>query len=139
MIAVAALVVAAGAASAQTLTETLTAAIPFEFRAAGRVMAPGTYRVEASRITGTPVFDLVNANSGAGIILLPQAPVDPERTWKGKGQGKLVFACVSGSCALAELWDGSDSDNAYTFRRPKLGKDETAALKEIPLQARKSE
>ncbi len=42
MIAAAALVVAAGAASAQTMK----AEIPFAFRAGDKVMAAGTYRVE---------------------------------------------------------------------------------------------
>jgi hypothetical protein len=135
MIATAALVVAAGAASAQTMT----ASIPFEFRAGNRVMAPGTYGVQnLSTLAGTPIFRLLNVNSGELVTLLPQAKDDPQKAWKAEGKPKLAFACTSGSCALAELWDGSGS-YAYTFHRPKLGKDETAVLREIPLQPAKGE
>jgi hypothetical protein len=135
IIATASLVVAAGVASAQT---TMNAEIPFEFRAGNRVMEPGTYRVDnLSSRTNTPVFRLQNVNSGGSIVLLPQAPVDPQKGWT-QGDAKLVFACTSGSCALAEVWDGSSS-LAYEFHRPNLGKDVTAWLKEIPMQRGKGE
>ena len=134
MIATAALVVAAGAASAQTMT----GAIPFEFRVDGRVMAPGTYRVHQSYQIGTPVFWLTNVESGKLIMLLPGAPVDPQKAGAASGGGELAFACTSGSCTLAELWSGSGS-RAYTFHLPKLGGDQTAVLREIPLQPGKSE
>jgi hypothetical protein len=134
MIATAALVVVAGTASAQAMT----ASIPFEFRAGDKVMEPGTYRVDASQRTSIPVFWLSNAHSGPAIALLPQAPVDPKKAWEASGQGKLVFACASGRCSLAELYTGS-GDHAYTIYRPKLGKDETAVLREIPMQPAKGE
>jgi len=134
MIATAALVVAAGAASAQTMT----AAIPFEFRAGGRVMEPGTYRIYSSRLSGVPIFRLLNVNLGESATLLGQVPVDPKKAWQAEGNPKLAFACTSGSCALAELWEGSGS-HAYTFHGPKLGKDETAVLREIPMQRGKGE
>jgi hypothetical protein len=134
MIAAAALVVAAGAASAQTMT----ASIAFEFRAGDRVMAPGNYRIDDLRgVTGAPVFRLLNLHSGGSIALLAQAPVDPQKGW-AEGNGRLLFACVSGNCTLAELWSGSDS-HAYTFHRPKLGKEVTADLREIPMQRGKGE
>jgi hypothetical protein len=129
MIATAALMVVAGAASAQTLK----AEIPFEFRAGGRVMEPGTYQVDnLQAASGTPVYRLWNVNSGKSTAILAQAPVDPQKGWT-EGNAKLVFACTSGSCTLAELWSGSES-HAYAFRGPKLGKDETAYLREIPMQ-----
>jgi hypothetical protein len=134
MIATAALVVAAGAASAQTMT----AAIPFEFHAGGRVMEPGTYQIQRLLTSEIPVFWLSSVHSGTPIALLPQAGVDPQKTWEASGHGKLVFACTSGRCALAELYSGSGS-RAYKFRGPKLGKDETAILTEIPMQPGKGE
>ncbi len=135
MIATAALVVATGAAAAQTMR----AEIPFEFRAGNLVMEPGTYRVEnLNRQISAPIFRLLNVNSGGSITLLPQASVDPQKAWKAVGNAKLAFACTSGSCALAALWDGSGI-YAYTFHRPKLGKDEAAVLREIPLQPGKGE
>jgi len=135
MIATAALVVVAGAASAQTLKAT----IPFEFRAVNRVMEPGTYRVQISLRGNTTIFDLSNLESGRSVVLLEQAPVEPQQAWQAEGQARLAFACTGGSCALAELWAGPGSHYAYTFHRPKLGKDETAVMREIPMQAGKGE
>ena len=134
MIAAATLVVAAGAASAQTMK----VEIPFEFHAGNHVMAPGTYWVDDLRIvTNTPVFRLRNVNSGESIALLPQAPVDPQKGW-AEGKGEMVFACTSGSCALNQVWFASDN-HAYKFRGPKLGQDVTAVLREIPIQAGKGD
>jgi hypothetical protein len=134
MIATAALVVAAGAASAQAME----AAIPFEFHAGNKVMAPGTYRVDSSRLSGAPIFWLSTVHSGGSIVLLAQAPVDPEKAWQASGEGKLVFACGSGRCTLAEIYTGSGS-LAYRFRGPKLDKDYAANLTVIPMQPYKSE
>jgi hypothetical protein len=135
MIATAALVVVAGVASAQTLT----VSIPFEFRAGNRVMAPGTYFVNDLGLrAGTPLYRILSMNSHQATLLTPQVPVDPEQAWRASGGAKLVFACVSGSCDLAEIWDGARS-NAYTLSRPKLGKGEDAYLREIPMQRGKGE
>ena len=134
MIAAAALVVVAGVASAQTMT----ASIPFEFRAGDRVMAPGTYRIDSSQLSGAPLFHLSNVHSGGSIVLLAKAPVDPRKGWAAEGNPRMLFACTSGSCALAELWSGSES-NAYKFRGPKTDTDQTAVLREIPLRPGKGE
>ncbi len=135
MIATAVLVVAAGAASAQTTT----ASIPFEFRAGGRVMEAGTYRVNnLSARTNSPIFRLLNVYSGRSASLGIPAPGDPQKAWQAEGNPRLAFACTSGSCVLAELWAGPGS-YAYTFHRPKLGKDETAVLREIPIQRGKGD
>ena len=132
MIAAVALVAAAGAASAQ-IQATMTAQIPFEFRAGNQVMAPGTYQVDGlATQTGIPLFRLTNVHARQSIAVLAQAEVDPQKGWT-VGEPKLVFACTSGSCALAQLWSGSRS-YAYKFRAPKLGKGEEAYLREIPLQ-----
>jgi hypothetical protein len=89
-------------------------------------------------VTSSPIFRLLNVHSGGSIVLLPQAPVDPAKAWKAEGNPKLAFACASGSCALAELWDGSGS-YAYTFHRAKPGKNEEASLRVIPMQRDKAE
>ena len=134
MIATAALMVAAGVASAQTMT----AQISFEFRAGNQVMAPGTYQVDnLNTQTGIPIYRLLDVNSHRSTTVLAQAQVDPEKGWAA-GNPKLLFACTSGSCALAELWSGSES-NGYVFPRPKLGKGEDAYLRAIPLQPGKGE
>ncbi|HMD70632.1 MAG TPA: hypothetical protein VKF41_04780 [Bryobacteraceae bacterium] len=136
-IAAATLVVVAGAAWTQTRS-TLMAVIPFEFRAGGKVMAAGTYRVEASQVSGTPIYQLSNVHARKSILLVPQAPVDPTTAWKAEGNPKLAFACTGGSCALAEIWDGS-GNFAYTFHRPGRGGDEDASLRVIPMQREKGE
>jgi hypothetical protein len=135
LIATATLVVAAGAASAQTMT----GAIPFEFRAVNRVMAPGTYQVDLSYQTGAPIIRLLNVHSGRSITLLRQAAVDPATSWLASGEGKLVFACSRGRCALAEVYTGSGNSHAYTVYRLKLVEDETAVLTEITLRPGKGE
>ena len=137
MIAVAALVVGAGAVSAQPRT-TMTAQIPFEFRAGNQVMAPGTYRVDSLHTgSSTKIFRLLDVNLRRSIVVLPQAQVDPK---KGAEAGKpsLAFACSDGRCVLAELWAGTES-YAYAFHRPKLGKDEDAYLRVVPIDRNKSE
>ena len=135
MIAAAALVVVAGVASAQTMT----ASIPFEFRAGNRVMEPGTYWVgDLQTLSGAPIYRILNQESHKTVVLMPQAPVDREKAWEASGQAKLVFACTSGSCALAEIYTGSGS-HAYTFSHPKLGKNEDAYLRVIPMQPGKGE
>jgi hypothetical protein len=134
MIATAALLVAAGAASAQTMT----APIPFVFRVGGRVMEPGTYRVDFSRSSGAPIIRLLNSHSGEQATVLGQIPVDPQKAWTDSGEGRLVFECTIGRCALAELYIGSGS-HAYKVWHPKLGKDEEAVLTEIPMQRGKGE
>jgi hypothetical protein len=136
-IAAATLMVVAGAAWTQTQS-TLKAVIPFEFRAGGKVMAPGTYQVNVSRTGSGPIYQLSNVHARSSILLLPQAPVDPAKAWKAEGNPKLAFACTGGSCALAEIWDGS-GESAYTFRRPNRGGDEEASLRVISMQRDKSE
>jgi hypothetical protein len=135
MIATAALVVAAGTASAQTMK----VEIPFEFRAGHQVMAPGTYQVNSLDIrSSTKVFRLLDVHLRRSILVLPQAQVDPRKGWSADGNAKLVFECISGRCALAQLWSGSES-YAYAFSRPKLGKNEDASLRVIPMQRDKGE
>ena len=76
-------------------------------------------------------------NSHRSILLVAQAPVSPRTGWTAEN-AKLVFACTSGSCALAELWSGHEN-RGYAFPRPNLGKGEDAYLREIPLQPGKGE
>jgi hypothetical protein len=136
-IAAAALMVAAGAASAQT--QPLTAEIPFAFHVGNRIMEPGTYRVDnLATQSGSPVFRLLEARTHQVVIRIPQAAVDPEKTWTVTGSPKLAFACGDGRCDLAKVWAGSGS-NAYTFRLPKPGKDYEASLTVIPMTRDKSE
>ena len=135
MIAATVLVAASGTASAQTLT----AQIPFEFRVGNRVMPAGTYQVGlASSVSSAPLFLLRGDYSRGSAILVAQAREDPRKAWAAEGGAKLEFACAGGVCALAKLWDGAGSD-AYTFRLPKLRRDEEAYVRVIPMQRDKGE
>ena len=133
-IAATALIVAAGAASAQTLK----AEIPFAFHVGNRIMEPGIYRVDNLAQSGPPVFRLQEARTHRVVVRIAQAVADPEKTWTVTGGPKLAFACGDGRCDLAEVWAGSGS-NAYTFRLPKLGKDYEASLTVIPMTRDNSE
>ncbi|MBZ5617544.1 MAG: hypothetical protein LAQ69_02240 [Acidobacteriia bacterium] len=119
MIAAATLVVAAGGASAQTLK----AEIPFTFRASGVVMQAGTYRVNVDKLTGRPMFRLWSANDHRSVILLSGASRDPDKAWTASGNPVLSFECADSHCALAGIWTGNAMP-AYTFPRPKAGRDE---------------
>jgi hypothetical protein len=134
VLAIAGLVVAAVAASAQTLT----AEIPLEFHLGNHVLAAGAYEVEILKTAaGIPVFRFTEAHLGQSAVLMAQVPFDPRKEW-ADGKGRLVFACIDRRCALAELWSGPGS-HAYSFSSPKPGKGETADLREIPMQPGKSE
>jgi len=119
MIAAATLVVAAGSASAQVLK----AEIPFTFRAGGVVLAAGTYEVSADQKSGRPTYRLWSATEHRSILLLAGASRDPKKEWKASGTPVLSFECGISHCALAEIWAGT-AIPAYTFPRPKLGRDE---------------
>ncbi|MDR3702392.1 MAG: hypothetical protein P4L56_22280 [Candidatus Sulfopaludibacter sp.] len=114
MIAAAALVVAAGTASAQTYK----AEIPMAFRAAGKLMTPGSYEIRVSRNSATELLYVHNTGANNGVILVAQVKTDPPKEWRDARNPKLAFACIGGACTLSRMWNGSDSF-AYSFPSPK--------------------
>ena len=120
MIAAAALV-AAGAASAQTMK----ADIPFAFQVSGKTMAAGTYQVDLRGNTGVVT---VRSLSHGSAMAKPITHKD-----EGDNTAKLVFTCVRGNCALAEVWPGY-SNNGLLFSTPKVDRREVASLAVIPLR-----
>ena len=114
MIAAAALVVAAGSASAQTYR----AAVPMAFHVGNQNMAAGSYDI---RVTGGAVGQALiirNRESSAAAVLVANVRSDPPKTWRESGDPKLAFSCAGDSCTLAKMWDGS-STFAYNFPTPK--------------------
>ena len=101
LVAAAALLIVAGAASAQTLK----ADIPFAFHVADKTLPAGSYTVD--RIADGPVYLLRNENGSGGAAALGQAPHDPPKAWKAEGSPKLVFRCGESTCTLTDLWDGA--------------------------------
>jgi hypothetical protein len=124
MIAAAALVVAAGTASAQTYK----AEIPMAFRAAGKLMAPGSYEIRVSRNSATELLYVRNTGANATVVLLGQVKTDPPKEWRQAGNPKLAFTCTAGACSLSRMWDGSDS-YAYRFPAPKAQAGDLAATR----------
>jgi hypothetical protein len=111
MVAAAALVVAAGVASAQTLK----ADIPFAFQVGNKALAAGTYTVDQPT-AGSEVYRVRNEKDGA--IVLARTRQDPSKDWKAEGTPKMAFRCGAARCALVGLWDGTGRP-AYTFAAPK--------------------
>jgi hypothetical protein len=134
-IAAATLVVAAGAASAQTLK----AEIPFTFRAGNTVMAAGTYQV--SRILqpgGTSIFHLKDASGPGSVILMPAASGDVRKSWVAKGAPLLSFMCSADRCSLAQIWTGTFAP-VYTIPQAKPDKEEPVHMALIEMRPEKSE
>ncbi len=97
MIAAAALVVAAGTASAQTYK----AEIPMAFRAAGKLMTPGSYEIRVSRNTATELVFVRNIDAKSAVILVAQVKADPPKEWRKTAEPKVGFACIGGACNLS--------------------------------------
>jgi hypothetical protein len=115
MFAAAALVVAAGAAQAQTIK----AEVPFSFRVAGTVMPAGEYRLTASNSAGGNLVSLSIWDSKLSIIAVPYATSHrvPENY-----EVSLTFECSGANCSLVKVAPGSG--HSYQFHSPKLGRNE---------------
>jgi len=129
------LVVAAGAASAQTLK----AEIPFKFWAGDAVMAPGSYRVTAiSMLSGRPTIRLNTVDGQHPVLLVPVAEGDPQKTWQAAGNPVLSFQCTATRCSLTTIWDGPFTP-AYRMPMHKLGNDEPVRTALIEMHPEKTE
>jgi len=135
MVAAATLVVAAGAASAQTLK----AEIPFTFRTGTVVMPAGTYRISPIYQSGGQImFRLGSYDGHNAVLLVPKAFGDPRMTWADSGNPVLTFECGVSRCALVGLWTGPETP-AYVLPRPKLGRDEPARVATIAMRVDKAD
>jgi hypothetical protein len=124
MIAVAALAVAAGSASAQTYK----AEIPMSFRAGSQQLAAGNYDfVFHGGSSGHEFVAVRTADGYAAVILLPSPGSDVPKAWQKDGKPKISFNCLGRTCTLAQLWDGRDV-SVYAFPAPKLPKAERERL-----------
>ncbi len=121
MIAAAALVVAAGSASAQVFT----AEVPIAFQAGGKTMAPGTYDVKLTYGAASQMIVFYNHNDKSSVALLPGVAGDAPKTWLERRLPTIAFECVAGTCSLRKLWNGSDSF-AFQFPGRKNAGDLTA-------------
>ncbi|HTS27795.1 MAG TPA: hypothetical protein VMH81_18100 [Bryobacteraceae bacterium] len=101
MIAAAALVVAAGSASAQTYR----AEVPMTFSASGAVMQPGSYLIREMHGVA-PTFYVQNLETKRAVLVVAGSQSDTPKAWKESGDPKIAFACFDDGCALSSLWNG---------------------------------
>ena len=131
LMAAAAVALAAGSASAQSLK----ADIPFTFHASGAVMTPGTYNV--LRSGGSKYVILRNVDTKQSVIAVYDM-TDPSKELKARGKPGIQFECSGARCSLREIWTASGSP-AYGFRVPKSDSDGDRHMAFIPLSATKAE
>ena len=127
-LAVAALTVAAGTASAQTMK----AEIPFAFRVGKQVMQPGEYRVNVRYTNaGSQLLYVATREGNRTVVLSPAYRKDAPKDWTAAGLPKLSFACGEGPCTIERVWTGDgDALNFYTPR----GKNGEPRIAEIILR-----
>jgi hypothetical protein len=131
MMATAAFMAVAGAASAQTME----AKIPFAFRAGGKVFEPGTYRVRvASGNTGVPIVAIGSLEPTQQALVLGSYNGDAKKAWRDSGKAILSFQCGVGRCALSQVWMGDYNAPVYRLKIPNLGKDEHRTTAEIVMR-----
>ncbi|HTS25913.1 MAG TPA: hypothetical protein VMH81_08555 [Bryobacteraceae bacterium] len=112
MIAAAALVVAAGSASAQVFK----AEIPMAFTANGAVMQPGSYSIQTLG-GAAPAYSLRNLETRNTILAVAASKSDTPKAWTEAGDPKLTFVCWEDGCALTGLWDGeSSATNNFNYK-----------------------
>jgi hypothetical protein len=113
MIAAAALVVAAGTASAQSYR----AEVPVSFRVASRTMPAGSYDIRMTS-NGVETVVLYNRSTQTAVAVVSNVRGDAPRQWVAAGDPKLTFSCTGGTCRLSTLFTGSDAF-AYSFPAPR--------------------
>ena len=124
MVAAATLVVAAGAASAQTMK----ADIPFAFRANGKVMTAGIYLVDLKQgTTGVQTLYLYNYGGHEALLTQARVPHDAPNAWREAGNAVLSFQCGEKICSLTGVWAGQDGP-AYNISAPKADEPTHMAL-----------
>ena len=132
-IAAAALMTAAGVASAQTME----AKIPFAFRTSGKVLAPGTYRVQLTRIASGAVLEISQFRSDQQALAVPYPSGSPAAAWKKAGKAVLSFDCGSSGCSLHSVWMGNEL--VYELPHAKRSKLEVERAELVVMYPVKSE
>jgi hypothetical protein len=132
LMAAAALVLAAGSASAQSLK----ADIPFTFHAAGAVMTPGTYQIVNPSL-GSKYVVIRNADTRQSVIAVYDA-TDVTKELKAQGRPGIQFECSGAYCSLRQIWKDNGGP-AYGFRVPKSGSEGEKHMAFVPLTATKAD
>jgi hypothetical protein len=127
LLAVGALVFAAGTVSAQTMK----AEIPFAFRVGNKVMQPGEYRLYLVPFGSAVAWELANFDARQSVLAMASNRATPSKEWLAARTAKLSFTCGEGPCTLNRIWSGEG--DAYQFRTPR-GKDGEPHIAEIPMR-----
>jgi hypothetical protein len=123
--AVAALAVAAGTVSAQTMR----AEIPFAFRVGNQVMQPGQYRVAlVQNGSGVPLLSVANIGDRRSVLLMALYQNDVPKGWAAAGLPKLSFACGEGFCTVNRAWVGEGPALTFGSTRGKNGEPHIAEI-----------
>ena len=102
---------------------TLTASIPFAFRAVGSELPAGKYAIAKLSGTGrnSGTMELRNLETGKAVFIPSSTPLSE----KSDAKPRLIFQCVGeDGCSLATLWSGTGT--GMDFPTPPL----TASQKE---------
>jgi hypothetical protein len=131
MIAVAALAVAAGSASAQTYK----ADIPMAFRAFDAVMAPGSYEFSLlNGASGRAVLVIRNVASHDAVTMVPFPGTDAPKAWRAAGHPLISFACYGRACAIQQIWKGTGRDTLqFPVRKLSAAEAERASVVTLSL------
>jgi hypothetical protein len=111
------------ATAAYSQTETLTAKIPFSFRAVGSDLPAGRYAVGPAQTPsgGAQTMELRNMDTGKAVFIPSKSPSKESKD----ARPRLIFQCVDEEgCALTSLWSGAGA--GLEFPVPPL----TAAQRE---------
>ena len=95
--------------------QSMTADIPFSFRAGDAVMAPGNYRFEM--LNGNSLVAVSKSSGGEKAMILTSGLQAAPKEWRSAGEPMLAFSCAAGSCSLVRIWTGWDT-NAVVLRAP---------------------
>src|SRR5690348_3834517 len=102
LLALAALLIAAGSAYAQSVRSN----VPFQFTVGTTVMPAGHYSIKSGY--PDPDWALSIRDLDRHTLRLRFLNTSPVRSLAAQDQTKLVFHCYSGSCFLSQVWTGND-------------------------------
>jgi hypothetical protein len=131
-LAVAAMALAAGTISAQTMK----AEIPFAFRVGNQTMQPGEYRVNlVSGFSGATVVRMANYDLHKSVLAMPDHRTDTKNAWAAAGRPVLQFDCSGAQCSLSNVWMGEGATLAFSTERGKNGEPRIAEITMRPERA----
>ena len=100
--------------NAQVNGQVATAAVPFSFRIADRVLPPGNYTLTAH---SNGLTQLWNTDSQQGMVFLTHSEMQGPQS-----DAKLVFNCYGDRYFLSQIWFGS-SDSGRILAKGRLEKE----------------